>query len=151
MSYHAKDLRKGRFSQQGRFYFVTAVTYERIPLFNDFYNARVLINYLKQSDLNHFTATVGFVVMPDHFHWIFKLVGDKSLSDVIGRVKGGASHDLGLRLNRSEKIWQSGFHDHCIRSDEDFRRIMRYTVANPLRAGIVSKVGDYAHWDCIYL
>jgi len=151
MSYHAKDLRKGRFSQQGRFYFVTAVTYGRTPFFNDFYNARILINHLKQSDLNHFTATVGFVVMLDHFHWVFKLVGDKSLSDVMGRVKGGASRELHLRLNRSEKIWQSGFHDHCIRSDEDFRRVMRYTVANPLRAGIVERVGDYPHWDCIYL
>ncbi|WP_232771197.1 REP-associated tyrosine transposase [Colwellia sp. 75C3] len=144
-------MRKGRVSLQGQSYFVTAVTHERTPLFKDFYNARILINHLKQSDFNQFTSTVGFVVMPDHFHWVFNLSGDISLSDVVGRVKGGASRSLNLSLYSSMKIWQAGFHDHCIRSDEDFKRVMRYTVANPLRANIVTTVGDYPHWDCIYL
>jgi putative transposase len=29
--------------------------------------------------------------------------------------------------------------------------IARYIVANPLRAGLVAKVGDYALWDACWL
>ena len=34
---------------------------------------------------------------------------------------------------------------------DDIRRIARYIVANPLRAGLVQTIGDYPHWDCIWM
>jgi putative transposase len=49
------------------------------------------------------------------------------------------------------KLWQRGFHDHAIRKDEDIKRIARYIVANPLRAGLVEKIEDYPLWDAIWL
>ena len=44
-----------------------------------------------------------------------------------------------------------GLHDHAVRSDEDFRALARYVVANPLRAGLVSQIGDYPLWDAAWL
>jgi putative transposase len=29
--------------------------------------------------------------------------------------------------------------------------IARYIVANPLRAGLVERLGDYPHWDAVWL
>ncbi|MFV3290267.1 transposase, partial [Pseudomonas sp. NY11955] len=29
--------------------------------------------------------------------------------------------------------------------------VARYIVANPIRAGLVSRVGDYPHWDAVWL
>ncbi|MFV3292807.1 transposase, partial [Pseudomonas sp. NY11955] len=29
--------------------------------------------------------------------------------------------------------------------------VARYIIANPIRAGLVSRVGDYSHWDAVWL
>jgi hypothetical protein len=29
--------------------------------------------------------------------------------------------------------------------------LARYIVANPLRAGLVEHLGDYPHWDAVWL
>jgi len=47
-------------------------------------------------------------------------------------------------------MWQDGFHDHAIRKEEDLADIARYVVANPLRAGLVRRIGDYSLWDSIW-
>jgi putative transposase len=51
----------------------------------------------------------------------------------------------------SENIWQRGYHDHALRSDEDIQSVARYIAANPLRAGFVQDIGEYPLWDAIWL
>jgi len=60
-------------------------------------------------------------------------------------VKAVTAHRIGRR------IWQDGFHDHALRQEEDLAEVARYIVANPLRAGLVERVGDYSHWDAVWL
>jgi len=31
------------------------------------------------------------------------------------------------------------------------RRVARYVVANPMRAGLVKQIGDYPLWDAIWV
>jgi hypothetical protein len=38
-----------------------------------------------------------------------------------------------------------------MRKDQDLQVAARYIVANPLRAGLVKRVGDYPLWDAIWL
>jgi hypothetical protein len=45
----------------------------------------------------------------------------------------------------------AGFHDHALHRDEDLKNLGLYVVANPLRAGLVKSLGDYPHWDAIWL
>jgi hypothetical protein len=35
--------------------------------------------------------------------------------------------------------------------EEDLAQIARYVVLNPVRAGLVRRVGDYPHWDAAWL
>ena len=142
---HGKDLRKGRVSLPGQVYHVTAITFERQPVFLDLRSARVLISALREAQARSEAATLAFVVMPDHMHWLLQLGEDASLSAVVGAVKAVTAHGLGKR------IWQSGFHDHALRQEEDLAKLARYIVANPLRAGLVQRVGDYSHWDAVWL
>ena len=144
-SSHQKDLRLGRHSQHNQIYHITFTTINRSPIFNDFAKARTLINILKQSDQLERTTTLAFVVMPDHIHWLMQLTGSQSLSNVIKTVKSKVSVQWG------QSIWQAGYYDHAIRKDEDIQAIARYIVANPIRAGLAAKVGDYPHWDAMWL
>ena len=138
-------MRKGRVSLPGQVYHVTAITFERQPVFLDLRSARVLISALREAQARSEAATLAFVVMPDHMHWLLQLGEDASLSAVVGAVKAVTAHGLGKR------IWQSGFHDHALRQEEDLAKLARYIVANPLRAGLVQRVGDYSHWDAVWL
>lgn len=137
-------IRKGRVSLENRVYHVTLPTLRRQDAFACFDKAQRLKHCIRNSDESGLTETLCFCIMPDHIHWLLKLTS-ASLSQVIARVKSQYSRDT------ATKIWQDGFHDHAIRSDESLINVARYIVANPLRAGLVSKVGNYPHWDSIWL
>jgi REP element-mobilizing transposase RayT len=137
-------LRKGRFSQSGQIYLVTTATLQRRKVFADFEAARLLINILRIESASGSCKTLAFVVMPDHLHWLLQLE-QGALSVVVGRVKSISAKRLG------RPVWQDGFHDRALRSDDDLPALARYVVTNPLRAGLVQRVGLYPHWDAVWL
>ena len=143
-------LRKGRFSQPLHYYVVTLVTYNRSCLFETLPNAQVVIKTMIDLEQEGFVKAICFTLMPDHLHWQFQLLSRCSLSDVIKRLKGRTTQQI-KKGQILEKVWQADFYDHQIRNDEDLIKQARYIVANPLRAGLVNKVGDYPYWNCIYL
>ena len=142
---HGKNLRKGRVSLPNHAYSVTVVTASRKPVFSSFPAARAAVRCLHDTDVARHAQTQAFVVMPDHIHWLLQLGQEGDLPGVVRLYKAKVSLLLGQR------IWQRGFHDHALRDDEDLRGIARYIIANPLRSGLVKSVGDYPHWDAIWL
>ncbi len=142
---HGKNLRKGRVSLPNQIYLVTAVTAARKPVFASFAAARLAVRCLHDKDIERHAQTCAFVVMPDHIHWLFQIEEGGKLSGVVRLYKAKVSMIL------RHRVWQRGFHDHALRNDEDLRDIARYIVANPLRAGLVKSVGEYPHWDAMWL
>lgn len=142
---HGRQLRKGRVSVQHQVYAVTAVARDRIAFFSDFHAARIVIGVLREQTTFGRADTLAFVVMPDHLHWPMQLRPGQDLSFVVRGVKAISSRRLGYRA------WQKGFHDHALRHEEAVRDWARYIIANPLRAGLVTRVGDYPHWDAAWL
>lgn len=140
-----KDLRKGRYSVPNQIYLITTVTQDRVPVFGDFYAARILVNVLRTEYRLKRAETLAFVIMPDHLHWLMQLGSVRELARVVQGVKAASAQKIG------KPIWQAGYHDHALRREEDLRAVARYIVANPLRAGLVSHIGDYPHWDAMWL
>lgn len=138
------DLRKGRYSEHQRIYLVTTVTRERFPFFNDVGIGRQVVHQLMLLEQEGRTETLCFVVMPDHLHWLVRLQAG-ALAEAVQRLKGRSARRVGCPL------WQANYHDHALRRDEDIQDIARYIVANPLRAGLVARLGDYPLWDAAWL
>lgn len=148
---HSRDLRKGRISEHGRIYLITTVTHERTPVFLDLALARAVINTMRKLDDMGFCHSLAYVLMPDHLHWLLQLQQGE-LSTVVGRFKGNSASSVNsLRRCKGTSLWQRGFHDHALRAEEDIRSVARYIVANPLRAGLVTSIADYPHWDGVWL
>ena len=140
----SQDLRKGRVSELGRCYLITTCTYKRQKYFEDFCTARQLVQAIRYQDDSKRTETLAYVVMPDHFHWLFYLRAS-DLSKIVASVKWWISR-------RTEKtVWQRNYHDRALRKEESIISTSRYIVANPLRSGIVTAIGDYPHWDAVWL
>jgi putative transposase len=144
-TFNQKNLRKGRYSQANHTHHITTTTSKRLSLFVEFYLTRKIINTIKQSDKLGYITTLAFVIMPDHIHWLMQLEDKATLQQVIRSMKSQTAKVIGY------PIWQPGYYDHAIRKDEDIVHIARYIIANPIRAGLVKKVGDYPHWDAVYL
>ncbi len=147
---HGGDLRKGRYSERARVYLVTTVVRGREPVFAQWQIGRELVRVLRTMDQEAHTQTLAFVVMPDHLHWLFALGDAADLSTVVRLVKGRSSRWIGANRGISG-FWQKGFHDRAARREEDLVSLARYVVANPLRAGLVERLGDYPLWDSAYL
>ena len=95
--------------------------------------------------------SLAWVLMPDHLHWLLQLNNDASLASTISVFKGRSARSVNQYLGCTGGLWQKGFYEQAIRRDESLRQVARYIVANPLRAGLVKKLGDYALWDAIWL
>ena len=74
-----------------------------------------------------------YVIMPNHIHMLL-FVGNgramrapTSLSTVICQFKGYVTKQVGY------SIWQKLFHDHIIRSREEYRNIREYICENPVK------------------
>ena len=150
---HGRDLRKGRYSESGQIYLLTTVTYRRRPVFAEPACARCVIRAMRRESLAGNAQTIAFVVMPDHLHWLVQLERG-SLAALMARMKSGSALLVARTLYADGapcRVWQRGFHDHAMRDEESLVAAARYIVANPLRAGLCTKVGDYPHWDAAWL
>lgn len=145
---HASDLRKGRVSIPGQIYLVTCVTQDRAALFRDFAAGRKVVSALRHHEESGNAHTLAYVVMPDHLHWLFALGQEMPLPRLLASLKSYTARRIGIG---GQAVWQKGYHDHALRSDEEVRDTARYVVANPLRAGLVQRLGDYPLWDAIWL
>lgn len=148
--YHGRALRSGRFSEPGRIYLLTAVVHQRRSVFADFVAGRLLVAELRSAVDDGWVGSLAWVVMPDHLHWLIEL-REVSLGAVMRREKGRSSRSVNRYLRQQGALWQAGYHDRAVRQEEDVVVIARYVVANPLRAGLVRRIGDYPMWDAVWL
>jgi len=143
-------LRKARVSEQGRIYLLTAVTHQRQPVFADWRLGRLLVNQLRCADESTSITSMAWVVMPDHLHWLFEL-NNGTLAELMCRLKSRSSRSINRVRGVQDRVWQRGYHDRALRRDEDIKDAARYIIMNPLRAKLVSRVGDYPLWDAIWI
>jgi REP element-mobilizing transposase RayT len=80
------------------------------------------------------TITVDhFVIMPNHIHLLLQInayadgrpMAAPTISSIINKTKGFVSKKAGF------SVWQKGFYDHIIRSEQDYLDVWNYIEGNP--------------------
>lgn len=143
-------LRNARFSESGRIYLLTAVAHRREPVFADWRIGRLLVDQLRCADEASLVTSMAWVVMPDHLHWLMELKHG-TLAELMFRIKSRSSRSINLVRGDMGRLWQRGYYDRALRREEDIKDAARYIVMNPLRAGLVKRIGDYSLWDAIWV
>ncbi|BBP66414.1 transposase [Pseudomonas sp. Cab53] len=143
-------LRIGRWAEPNRIYLLTANTLEREPVFGDYGLGRIVIHQFRAIEKCGIADSLAFVVMPDHFHWLIQLHRG-SLGQLMCQVKSLSVRGVNEKSGRTGSLWQQGYHDRALRREENLVKLARYVVANPLRAGLVKRFGDYPLWDAIWV
>jgi putative transposase len=114
---------------------ITTVTQNRSRVFADPTHAREAIASLYRVKDRCPFQLFGFVIMPDHCHFLMHVPSPERISRIMCTYKYGLTFNLGIG-----KFWQSRFH---IVIPKDSHNALRYIHLNPVRAGLVSVPEDH--------
>jgi putative transposase len=96
--------------------------------------------------------TAAICILPEHIHALWQLPeGDDDFATRWSLFKSGFSRGFAATPARSaskiakrEKgIWQRRYWEHAVRDDADFERHVNYIHYNPVKHGLVTRVGDW--------
>ena len=80
-----------------------------------------------------------FLLMPDHLHALLAVPKGDSLPVVVRTWKAYQTKSLAI-------VWQAGFFDHRLRSNESEEEKTNYVRMNPVRAGLVMKPEEWPYF-----
>ncbi len=131
----------------GNVYAMTMVCEHRRRQFDDMHRAEIPMRILRAMDSEGLTCSLAWVVMPDHIHWLAQLRGH-TLGYCVQRFKARTSYLLNQLDGRNGRVWQAGYYDHAIRTEESLREQAMYILANPVRAKLAERLGEYPNAWC---
>lgn len=134
----------------GGLYFITMVCAERSPRFKDFLVVTAVADTLGNPALWGQTEPLAWVLMPDHGHLLLRLGSDRPLGRLMQRVKSTTSRNARLAEPDEPPLWEAGYHDRALRSEDDVAAAMLYLLQNPVRAGLVEHVEDYPYLSSVW-
>lgn len=135
----------------GQVYLVTFTTAERNALFADHQLARLAARAIQDERLWYRSSLLAWTLMPDHWHGLIELGELDSLSICVQKLKANSARWVRAEHPGIKAVWATGFHDRALRIEEDLKSAARYIVTNPIRTGLVQRVGDYPYWNTIWL
>ena len=145
-----RNLRRGRISLPQHVYFITTTTADRYPHFADPGRASIACRVIEAEATWGDARLMSWVLMPDHWHGLVQLGDCDYLSLVVNRFKSLATKALRAG-GTTHPVWARSYFERAVRADQDLATIARYLIANPIRAGLVSRAGDYPFLDTRWL
>jgi putative transposase len=112
-------------------------THERRPRFTSVGVVNAVLLRFQQCSAQEGVAIFAYCFMPDHVH--FLLAGRRADADV-GRFVARSKQSAGYWFSQTfrARLWQRYSWDRVLREEEETLSVIRYLLANPVRAGIVS-------------
>jgi REP element-mobilizing transposase RayT len=89
----------------------------------------------------------AWVAMPNHVHLL--ITPQVEVSALLRRLKGASAREGNKLLGQTGRpFWQDESYDHLVRSADEFHRIEKYILQNPVRAGLARSAEEYP-WSSI--
>lgn len=123
------------FDQNEFLMLVTTVTLNRMPVFANPAYAREAIETLYRVQASHPFFLYGFVIMPDHCHFLLTVPEPGKISNVMCVYKSGVTSNTGLK-----KLWQNRFHIRLIKNPQE---ALKYIYLNPVRKLLAQEPEEY--------
>lgn len=153
---------------QNSYVFIVIVTNKRKPILID--NIELLRESFKKAKQTYNFEIFGSVILPDHIHLLLRPENIKDYPKIIRAIKynfsekfnaGGIAippyknkkhsskklDDGGMAIPpyTKKQIWQRGYWEHTIKSDEDLYKHLDYIHYNPVKHGLTKNVKDWEY------
>jgi putative transposase len=106
--------------------------------------SRRIRHFAKRAECNFNVAVGRYVIMPDHIHLFVRGDDNFRLGPWIGALKQALAKSATLSRAKGQ-IWEEGFFDHVLRSNESYSQKWNYVRENPVRAGLVKSAADWPY------
>jgi len=127
----------------GHRHFVTFTTYKRRRFLNPDLTKDIIVEVLQKNLLTHEVFCTGFAVMSDHVHAILFGNEEFNISQFVQIWKKTTSYRIKKFYERemphflesfsdNDPIWQSGFYDLNLETDERINEKLDYIHGNPV-------------------
>ena len=126
--------------EAGHCFLLTACTRGRRRWFTYGPVARAACVIIEASSIELGQRLWAYCLMPDHLHL---LISGGDPRDGIRLIKGRVS--ALARRHDVRSLWQRSFHDHAVRPGDPARALARYTLDNPVRAGLSRSPAHYPY------
>lgn len=83
------------------------------------------------------------VVMPDHAHAIFRLIGTLTLTQILKSIQGRSAHRINEITGSQGQVWTQESFDRIVRGETDWQEKMEYVRQNPVKSGLASSPEQY--------
>jgi REP element-mobilizing transposase RayT len=128
---------------EGHAYFVTTNVYKKQKLFSNPQIADTALSALFFLREETYYRLHSFLIMPDHLHMIIIPQESKTVSQIMHSLKSYTAKKINDLLGRKGKVWQDGFYERIIRTEDDLREKASYLETNPVRAKLVEDPETY--------
>ena len=139
-------------------YFITTTIVDWQNVFMSLRMFEMVIDSLKCCIVHRRLHLHGYVIMPNHAHYILSTEQPKELSEIVRDYNRFTSQQIITQLGEmhseeilskfreaatidrrgnSHKVWQDGFHPIAIETEVFFREKLNYLHENPVRKGFV--------------
>ncbi len=127
-----------------RRYFLTFCTRNRQPAFHDAHVVALVIGQIRRTTRESGFVILAYCVMPDHAHLLVDgATASADLREFVKRAKQASGQAYARTARRP--LWQEGYYERVVRPGDDARKLVRYIVENPVRAGLARVPADYPH------
>ena len=116
----------------------------RVRVFADDGDFRAFLRALAQTQVRYPFALFGYALMSNHFHLLLRPAPGQSISRILQSLTVAHTWRYHRRHRSVGHVWQGRFKSPVIQDDEHLLTVLRYVEANPLRAGLVADLRDYA-------
>ena len=128
-----------------RTFFFTSKTSGGRPLLQTERMAGLFIDVLRSYMRAKKIKVYDFVVMPTHVHVLLTLGPEMSIEKAAQLMKGNFSYRARKELGVTREIWQKGFSEVQVLTEESFVRHQQYIDENPVREGLAGCAEEYPY------
>ena len=123
-------------------YFLTICTFERRRHFVSRATVSIVNEQFLRTATDFEFAILAYCFMPDHLHLLVEGVSERSnLPQFVSLGKQRAA--FATRELLRPRLWQTGYFERVLRSNDETFNVARYVVQNPVRAGLVRSPDEY--------
>ncbi len=121
-------------------YSLTLCAFSRLERFRSPQVADMVVRTFLTTAAERGFDVLAYCVMPDHAHLLAQGVAQSSaMLPFVTAIKQRSGYVF--RRETGGRLWQKGYYERTLRSDEDLIDVARYIEANPVRAGLVRAIG----------
>ena len=123
-------------------YSLTFCTDGRRRVFTDAAAVELVVQQLVRAARERKFSVIAYCFMPDHLHLLIE--GSSDDSDGRRFIKAFKQYSgYSYSQKRREALWQRYGFEHVLHDDETTVEVVKYILANPVRAGLAATVEEY--------